>query len=126
MGLWSAYFIAKLLLFAGGYIGFNPWLNLLFAAFTALPPQNARQRFTKNLIALPLQGACRKRGTTVFLDPTTLEPYEDQWALLSALGRVPPELDALIPEQALFDPEKLDPEEEDLLKDFARVAELKY
>lgn len=54
MGLWSAYFIAKLLLYAGGYIGFNPWLNLVFAAFTALPPQNARQRFTKNLIAVPL------------------------------------------------------------------------
>lgn len=54
MGLWSAYFIAKLLLYAGGYIGFDPWLNLLFAIFTALPPQNARQRFTKNLIAVPL------------------------------------------------------------------------
>ncbi len=54
MGLWSAYFIAKLLLYAVGYIGFDPWLNLLFAMFTALPPQNARQRFTKNLIAVPL------------------------------------------------------------------------
>jgi cellulose synthase operon protein YhjU len=54
MGLWSAYFIAKLLLYAGGYIGFDPWLNLLFAIFTALPPQNPRQRFTKNLIAVPL------------------------------------------------------------------------
>ncbi|MHB8463526.1 MAG: TOTE conflict system archaeo-eukaryotic primase domain-containing protein [Acidimicrobiales bacterium] len=38
-----------------------------------------------NLIALPLQGACRKRGTTVFLDPTTLEPFEDQWAFLSTI-----------------------------------------
>src|SRR5690348_724809 len=28
-----------------------------------------------NLIALPLQGACRKRGTTVFLDLATLEPH---------------------------------------------------
>jgi cellulose synthase operon protein YhjU len=54
MGLWSAYFFAKLLLFAGGYIDFNPWLNLAFAAFTALPPRNGRQRFAKNLIALPL------------------------------------------------------------------------
>jgi cellulose synthase operon protein YhjU len=54
MGLWSAYFFAKLLLFGGGYIGFSPWLNLAFAAFTALPPQNARQRFTKNIIAVPL------------------------------------------------------------------------
>jgi len=40
-----------------------------------------------NLIALPLQGACRKRGTTVFLDPATLEAYEDQWTFLSTLGR---------------------------------------
>lgn len=54
MGLWSAYFIAKLLLYGAGYIGFNPWLNLLFAIFTALPPQNPRQRFTKNVIAVPL------------------------------------------------------------------------
>lgn len=54
MGLWSAYFFAKFLLYGGGYIGFSPWLNLLFALFTALPPQNARQRFTKNLLAVPL------------------------------------------------------------------------
>ena len=44
-----------------------------------------------NLIALPLQGACRRQSTTVFLDPATLEPYEDQWAFLSALGRSSPE-----------------------------------
>jgi superfamily II DNA or RNA helicase len=44
-----------------------------------------------NLIALPLQGACRKRGTTVFLDPATLEPYDDQWAFLSTQTRSSPE-----------------------------------
>jgi hypothetical protein len=38
-----------------------------------------------NLIALPLHGGCRKRGTTVFLDPTSLEPFEDQWAFLSTV-----------------------------------------
>lgn len=54
MGLWSAYFLVKLLLYAAGYVGFDPWLNLVFAVFTALPPQNPRQRFTKNLIAVPL------------------------------------------------------------------------
>lgn len=43
-----------------------------------------------NLIALPLQGACRKRGTTVFLEPGTLEPARDQWAFLSAMGRCSP------------------------------------
>jgi cellulose synthase operon protein YhjU len=54
MGLWSVYFFAKLLLFAGGYIGFHTWLNLSLAIFTALPPQNKRQRFAKNLVAVPL------------------------------------------------------------------------
>jgi len=54
MGLWSAYFIAKLLLYARGDMEFDPWLNFGFAVFTALPPGNSRQRFAKNLIALPV------------------------------------------------------------------------
>lgn len=54
MGLWSAYFFAKLLLYSLGYIGFDPWLNAIFAVFTTLPPQNSRQQFTKQLIAIPL------------------------------------------------------------------------
>jgi superfamily II DNA or RNA helicase len=41
-----------------------------------------------NLIALPLQGRRRRSGMTVFLDPTTLEPYPDQWAFLSSLESV--------------------------------------
>jgi superfamily II DNA or RNA helicase len=43
-----------------------------------------------NLIAAPLQGRCRRRGTTVFLDLATLEPHEDQWAYLSSVGRISP------------------------------------
>ncbi len=43
-----------------------------------------------NLIAAPLHGRCREAGTTVFLDPATLEPYEDQWAYLSTLPRLSP------------------------------------
>ena len=54
MGLWSAYFFAKLLLYAGGYIDFHVWWNFAFAVLTALPPQNANQRFAKNLVAVPL------------------------------------------------------------------------
>jgi cellulose synthase operon protein YhjU len=54
MGLWSAYFLAKLALYGLGYMDFSPWLNLALAAFTALPPQNAHQRLAKNLIAVPL------------------------------------------------------------------------
>lgn len=45
---------------------------------------------TGNLIAAPLSGKARRRGTTLFLDLATLEPHEDQWAYLSTLGRVTP------------------------------------
>jgi hypothetical protein len=41
-----------------------------------------------NLIAAPLQGRRRKNGLTTFLDPGTLEPYEDQWVFLSMLDRL--------------------------------------
>ncbi len=41
-----------------------------------------------NLIALPLQGECRQRRNTVFLDPSTLEPWKDQWEFLSSVSRL--------------------------------------
>jgi hypothetical protein len=41
-----------------------------------------------NLIAAPLNGKRRQHGTTVFLDPATLEPYADQWAYLSSIARL--------------------------------------
>jgi hypothetical protein len=42
-----------------------------------------------NLIALPLQGQCRKHDrTTVFVDPQTWQPYDDQWVFLSSLRRL--------------------------------------
>lgn len=44
-----------------------------------------------NLIALPLQGERAGRGTTVFLDPTTLDPWPDQWAFLSSVSRLTPD-----------------------------------
>ena len=43
-----------------------------------------------NLIAAPLFKPARDDGRTVFLDPGTLEPYPDQWAYLSSLGRMSP------------------------------------
>jgi hypothetical protein len=42
-----------------------------------------------NLIALPLQGRSRKQGNAVFLDPTTREPWPDQWAFLASIRRLP-------------------------------------
>jgi hypothetical protein len=43
-----------------------------------------------NLIAAPLYGKSRRNGATVFLDPSTMEPHEDQFAYLSTLGRITP------------------------------------
>ncbi len=55
----------------------------LFPAQDFLP----RQGFG-NLIALPLQGECRNKGTTVFLDPSTVEPHPDQWEFLASVDRL--------------------------------------
>jgi len=41
-----------------------------------------------NLIALPLHGERAAQGCTVFLDPTTMEPWPDQWAFLSSVSRM--------------------------------------
>ena len=41
-----------------------------------------------NLIALPLHGERVAHGTTVFLDPTSMRPWPDQWALLSSVSRM--------------------------------------
>src|SRR5207302_6340584 len=41
-----------------------------------------------NLIALPVQGECRRRGNSVFLDPSNLEPWKDQWEFLSSVARL--------------------------------------
>lgn len=43
-----------------------------------------------NLLAAPLQGECRRRGATVFVDLATMEPAEDQWRHLSSLDRMSP------------------------------------
>ena len=43
-----------------------------------------------NLIAAPLQGQRKANGLTLFLDPATLEPYDDQWLFLSTLDRLSP------------------------------------
>jgi len=43
-----------------------------------------------NLIALPLQRGPREKGNSVFLDDQ-LQPYDDQWALLSSIKRLTPE-----------------------------------
>ncbi len=79
MGWWSAYFLAKLGLYALGYMDFNPWLNLALAIFTTLPPRNARQRFAKNLIAIPA-------GILLFYYDTWLPPLAQALAQIQNLS----------------------------------------
>ncbi len=62
-------------------IGFKSY-DRLFPSQDTLP-----ERGFGNLIALPLQGAARRRGNTVFLD-SGFAPHQDQWAFLSSLHRV--------------------------------------
>ena len=45
-----------------------------------------------NLVALPLQGKLITDDKSVFVDPTTLLPYSDQWNYLQSVTRLPIEL----------------------------------
>lgn len=40
-----------------------------------------------NLIALPLNGTSMENGNSCFIDPATLEPYNDQWTFLATVKR---------------------------------------
>jgi superfamily II DNA or RNA helicase len=53
-----------------------------------------------NLVALPLQGAARRKGNSVFVDEN-FDPYPDQWEYLLSVGKVPITLvDKLLMEHA--------------------------
>ena len=53
-----------------------------------------------NLIAAPLNGKRRReRGTTLFVDMVTWEPYEDQWKYLSELDKMTPREVAIVARQ---------------------------
>lgn len=64
--------------------------TLKFASYDRLFPN--QDVLTKggfgNLIALPLQGQAKLKGNSLFVD-NALNPYEDQWAYLSQVRRIP-------------------------------------
>lgn len=69
----------------------------LFPAQDSLPVKAAARFRFGNLIALPLHGGSREQGTTLFCDPHTWQPYEDQFAFLSGVRQLRPvEVDALV------------------------------
>ena len=51
-----------------------------------------------SLIAVPLNGERLSDGATAFLDPTSLEPWPDQWRFLSSVARIAPEAVASLAE----------------------------
>ncbi|NVC22201.1 helicase [Kocuria salina] len=62
-----------------------------FPSQDTLPDRSTGRARLGNLIALPLQGDCRRRETTVFADPATWDPHEDQFAVLATTTPVPVE-----------------------------------
>ena len=74
-----------------------------FPSQDTLPERSTGRARLGNLIALPLQGDCRRRGTTVFVDPGTWDPYEDQFAALAMTTPVPVERVAELGSTSLAD-----------------------
>jgi len=54
LGAWNYYFLAKLVLFWKGSIGFHPLENLAFAAFLLVPLRSAAWRRVRGWIAVPV------------------------------------------------------------------------
>ncbi|MEO7621885.1 MAG: cellulose biosynthesis protein BcsG [Gallionella sp.] len=67
MGIWNFYFIAKLFLYFGHYIGFHVLLNFLFAVSLALPIPYRRVQLLRQMLAVPL-------GIALFYYDTWLPP----------------------------------------------------
>lgn len=54
LGIWNLYFIIKLALYLTGFINFDVFYNILFAAFLLVPLGFKSLRILRNIIALPL------------------------------------------------------------------------
>ncbi len=54
MGIWVYYFLAKLLMYFGGFIGLHVAENLAFAVLVALPLRHRLLRIGRQLLAVPL------------------------------------------------------------------------
>jgi cellulose synthase operon protein YhjU len=83
MGIWNFYFIAKLFLYFGHYIGFHVWLNLAFAVFLAVPVPDSfarlkRLKLARQLIAIPA-------GIALFYYDTWLPPITRVFSQASQL-----------------------------------------
>ena len=68
MGIWNFYFITKLFLYFGHYIGFHVLVNLVFALLLTIPIQHARLKLLRQIIGIPI-------GIALFYYDTWLPPF---------------------------------------------------
>lgn len=78
MGIWNFYFIAKLFLYFGNYIGFHALLNLAFAFSLAIAIPHQRLRLLRQVIAIPV-------GIVLFYHDTWLPPIKRVFSQASQL-----------------------------------------
>ena len=78
MGIWNFYFIAKLFLYFGHYIGFHVLLNLAFAVLLAIPIPYQRLKLLRQVLAVPV-------GIALFYYDTWLPPISRVIAQYSQL-----------------------------------------
>ncbi len=83
MGIWNFYFIAKLFLYFGHYIGFHVWLNLAFAVFLAAPIPDRYARLKR--LKLVRQGLAIPAGIALFYYDTWLPPITRVFSQASQL-----------------------------------------
>jgi cellulose synthase operon protein YhjU len=83
MGVWDLYFITKLFLYFGQYMGFHAWPNLAFAIFLLIPiPEKYAQKrlgLYRQIIAVPV-------GIALFYYDTWLPPITRALSQASAVG----------------------------------------
>ena len=82
MGLWDLYFITKLFLYFGQYMGFHAWPNLLFAAFLLVP---VPERYARKRLALVRQIIAMPVGIALFYYDTWLPPISRAFSQASAI-----------------------------------------
>lgn len=68
MGIWDLYFVTKLILFFGHYMGFHVFTNLAFALFLFVPIQQTRLKILRLALAVPI-------GVALFYHDTWFPPF---------------------------------------------------
>lgn len=79
LGWWNLYFVAKLLLYWAGYLNFNAFYNLLFAAALLLPLPQRWMRGVRHLVAVPV-------GVALLYHDTWFPPFSRLLAQPEVLG----------------------------------------